>query len=72
MSRAAGFDRVASAQRIDDTLDTAAVLAHVRSEREVLIGLILRGQTWRGMLLPAEHHGRPSVLRKILVFRLKI
>jgi hypothetical protein len=54
ISRAAGFDRIASAQRVDDTLDTTAVLAHVPSKKEELIGSLLRGQTWRGMLLPGR------------------
>src|ERR1700761_662764 len=49
---------------VDDTLDTAAVLTHVHSEGEVLIGPLLRGQTWRSILLPAEHHGWPSVFEK--------
>ena len=49
---------------VDDTLDTAAVLTHVHSEGEVLIGPLLRGQTWRNILLSAEHHGWPSVFKK--------
>jgi hypothetical protein len=49
---------------VDDPLDTAAVLTHVRREGEVLTGLLLREQTSRSMLLPAEHHGWLSVFKK--------